>query len=242
MFALLLAEAALELVPQLIWSHPAVAKHASRLGLHPSQLLLDRSFHHSAMRGLPEAAKRGRPDLVHFALLAATDAPLFRMNEVEVYLHTWQHRVLEFTPGVRLPRTSVRFDGLIRQLLATSMQGDEASSLVRVRGGDVQSVVRAFAPDLVIGLSTLGKPSSPAEVAGRLLVRERSMLVVGAFPHGHFARSTANVFDQLLAIHPLGLETHLVVARVLYEAEKKLAERSKSRASKLPTKIQQQAP
>ena len=55
---LILAEAALETVPADIANHPAVTGHARRLGLKTSRTLLDRSYHHAAMKGLSENWKR----------------------------------------------------------------------------------------------------------------------------------------------------------------------------------------
>ena len=58
---LIIAEAALETVPRDIAGHAAVKNHARRLGLRPSETLLDRSYHHAAMLKLEGNSKRGRP-------------------------------------------------------------------------------------------------------------------------------------------------------------------------------------
>lgn len=237
MLGLILAEAALEFVPEALWAHPAVAKHANRVGVAPRELFLDRSYHHAAMRRLPEARKRGRPDLVHFALLAATDTPLFELDGLTVYLHTCQNRIVEFSPGVRLPRSYFRFEGLMRQALYRGERANGTGELLRVRPGDASSVIATIRPERVIGLSTLGKPSSAEDVAGRLVAQERSVVVVGAFPHGHFSEPIRKVCDQLLRIHPLSLEAHVVVARVLYEVEQRLGPFRKPGARKAPLDV-----
>ncbi|MDA8341294.1 MAG: 16S rRNA methyltransferase, partial [Actinomycetota bacterium] len=54
-----LAEAALELVPREVWRQPAVASDAKRRGKEPGGMLLDRSFHHSAMARMRDSEKRG---------------------------------------------------------------------------------------------------------------------------------------------------------------------------------------
>ncbi|MCP8317603.1 MAG: 16S rRNA methyltransferase, partial [archaeon] len=59
---LILAESALELIPHELWKHPSVVKHASSKGKKVSEILLDRSYHHSAMLRLKDSEKRGRPD------------------------------------------------------------------------------------------------------------------------------------------------------------------------------------
>jgi rRNA small subunit pseudouridine methyltransferase Nep1 len=240
MLALVLAEAALEFVPRAIYAHPAVANHAHRVGLEPQDLFLDRSYHHAAMHRLPHAEKRGRPDLVHFGLLAAIDTPLCRLGGLHVYLHTRENRVIEFAPAVRLPRTYFRFEGLLRQALKGRGGVRESQPLLQVRAGGVQSILGALGAQMVVGLSTLGKPSSAAEVANRLVAHPSSAVVVGGFPHGHFSHAVERACDQLLWIHPQGLETHVVVARVLYEVEQRLGPSGEFGARKPPPDVVKQ--
>lgn len=237
MLALVLVEAALEFVPKELWGHAAIAGHARRVDLASEDLFLDRSYHHAAMRRLPEARKRGRPDLVHFGLLAAMDTPLCRLAGLRVSLHTRENRVIEFAPGVRLPRAYFRFEGLLRQALKGRQPGAGSGPLIQVRSGGVRSILTSLAPQTVIGLSVLGKPSSAAEVASRLVAHSTSAVLIGGFPHGHFSRSTAHACHQLLSIHPHGLETHVVVARVLYEAEKQLGASREFGARKPPPDV-----
>ncbi|MFL6479625.1 MAG: ribosome biogenesis protein, partial [Nitrososphaera sp.] len=72
-----MAEAALETIPDEIAGHAAVRNHSHRLQMRSSEILLDRSYHHAAMKRLPDSLKRGRPDIVHFALMEALSTPLF---------------------------------------------------------------------------------------------------------------------------------------------------------------------
>ncbi|MEM4363521.1 MAG: hypothetical protein QXT90_05715, partial [Candidatus Caldarchaeum sp.] len=83
---LLLVEAAVETVPEEIQNHPAVLKDAGRRGKKPSQVLLDRSYHHWAMKTLKDGQKRGRPDIVHFSLLEALGSPLNMKGLLETYV------------------------------------------------------------------------------------------------------------------------------------------------------------
>ena len=88
MLSLILAEAALETVPKVIVNHISVLKHANKKGKSGQEILLDRSYHHRAMNKLEDAGKRGRPDLVHFALLEAMSTPLFQKGKLDIYVHT----------------------------------------------------------------------------------------------------------------------------------------------------------
>jgi rRNA small subunit pseudouridine methyltransferase Nep1 len=101
LLSLIIAEAALETVPKSIAKHQAVVKHAARKGKPVEVMLLDRSYHHSAMLKLENAERRGRPDLVHFALLEATSTPLYRKNLLNVYVHTVANKVIFLKENVR---------------------------------------------------------------------------------------------------------------------------------------------
>jgi rRNA small subunit pseudouridine methyltransferase Nep1 len=211
-----LAESALELVPKEIGRSPAVLSDSRRRNLEPSKIVLDRSFHHSAMAKLKDGEKRGRPDLVHVALLSLTGAPLFIDDEMKVYVHTSRDIVLEIGEGTRIPKSYFRFRGLAEQLLVEKPR----QGLVRVYPSSLKDLVRKIVPDLVVGLSTQGAPSSPEELAGMVAAAKKPCLIVGGFPHGHFTPETLRLTNRLVRIHERPLEAHVVAARVVYEVEK----------------------
>ena len=98
MLNFVLAESALELVPKEIRRLPAVTSDSRRREKDPSEILLDRSFHHSAMERLKDSEKRGRPDLVHGTLLSVTGTPLYLGGKVKVFVHTFADLVVEIAP------------------------------------------------------------------------------------------------------------------------------------------------
>ena len=117
MLNLIIAEAALELVPSEISRHASVRNDARRRELEPSEMLLDRSIHHAAMLKLEEDAKRGRPDLVHLTLLSVTSTPLYQAGRAKVYIHTRDDVVLELREQTRPPKSYFRFRDLMQQAL-----------------------------------------------------------------------------------------------------------------------------
>jgi rRNA small subunit pseudouridine methyltransferase Nep1 len=214
-----LAESALELVPKEIRRSPAVLSDSHRRGTDPSRILLDRSFHHSAMVRLRDGEKRGRPDLVHAALLSVTGTPLFLDGLIKVYVHTYEDLVLEVTEGTRAPKNYLRFRGLAEKLLAEK----PGNGLVKVHIVCMKDLVRkVLISDLVVGLSTQGRQTTPAELAKTIVTAKNPCVVVGGFPHGHFRQETLRVIDTLARIHARPLEAHVVAARVVYEVEKAL--------------------
>ena len=58
------------------------------------------------------------------------------------------------------------------------------------------------------------------DLAGRLVSARDPCVVVGGFPRGHFILETLSVVDELVRIHEMPLEAHVVASRLLYEFEK----------------------
>jgi len=211
-----LAESALELVPKEIRKLPAVVSDSKRREADASAILLDRSFHHSAMARLKDSEKRGRPDLVHSALLSATGTPLYLQGRVKVFVHTYCDLVVDIAPKTRVPKSYLRFRGLMEQVLLG--RGDK---LVTARPSKLTDLVRkAVKPDITVGLSVQGRKMELEDLAGRLMSADNACLIVGGFPRGHFSAETLSVVDELVRIHEMPLEAHVVTSRLLYEFEK----------------------
>src|SRR5690349_4097744 len=99
---LVIAEAALEIVPKIIADQPSVRNHAEKISRKPSEILLDRSYHHAAMRGIQSDWKRGRPDIVHFALVEALATPLFQKGLLKMYIHTINDKLILIGDKLRI--------------------------------------------------------------------------------------------------------------------------------------------
>ena len=102
---LIIAEAALETVPDEVAGHAAIRNHSRRLQLKSSEILLDRSYHHATMKRLPNSWKRGRPDILHFALMEALSTPLFMNRMLRVYVHTIGDKIMTIADNLRLPKS-----------------------------------------------------------------------------------------------------------------------------------------
>lgn len=220
MVSLIIAEAALETVPKGIAKHASVVKHANRIGKSPYEILLDRSYHHAAMLKLKDAAKRGRPDLLHFALLEATSTPLYQKGMMEIYVHTVVDKVIFFYGNVRLPKSYFRFEGLMEELFKDKRIKSDTELLIEVKDMQFAELLDTIRPENVIGLSRSGVKSSAEQVARNVI--EKSALVIGGFPRGHFLSSVSSRLDSMYSISEYSLEAHVVIARILYECEKRL--------------------
>ena len=213
-----MAESALELVPSGILRSPAVASDSRRRGVDGSRILLDRSFHHSAMTKLGDSEKRGRPDLIHAVLLSVTGAPLYLDGSVKVFVHTNRDLVLELAEKTRIPKSYFRFRGLAEKLL--SEMSDEG--MVKAYQSGIKELVKKIGAGKVIGLSVQGRQTGLEELAETVVASKSPCVIVGGFPHGHFTRETLSVVDELVRVHERPLEANVVAARVVYEIEKSL--------------------
>ncbi|HIP85742.1 MAG TPA: 16S rRNA methyltransferase [Pyrodictium sp.] len=215
---LVLAEAALELVPRELWGHPSVYKSAWKRGKSPGQILLDRSLHHQAMQRLPKAEKRGRPDIVHFCLLEALDSPLNREGLLEIYVHTFGDYVVWVNPQTRLPRNYNRFVGLMEQLFeAGRVPPNSDKPLMIVKPMKLETLVRRLSPNRVILLSETGETKRVRTIAEEIVEdMDKTMVIIGAFPHGDFEPSTYKLATHIYSIYRgRSLEAWVVVSHLL---------------------------
>ncbi len=221
MLHLTFAESALERVPPNLWNQPSIVKKARQAGKHPCKTLLDRTYHHRAMLKLANAAKRGRPDILHVSLLAAFGTPLNKEGLLKTYVHTIDGHLIHFNPDVRLPKNYNRFVGLIEQLYDQGKIPVEAPTLLELEKGGLQKLVEEVQPSYIIAFSRSGSPKLPQKVL-KCRKEENLMVVVGAFPRGHFSETLLDIADEVVSIDVEPLEASIVTSRILYDYERVL--------------------
>ncbi len=223
MLILVLAEAALETVPEELWSHPAVKRHSKRQRKPPQQLILDRSLHHQAMKRLDDNLKRGRPDITHFALLEALGSPLNKEGLLQVYVHTREDYVISVNPSTRLPRNYNRFIGLMEQLFHQGKIPSEGETLLRLEHKTLKQLLTETEADCTLALSREGNPKTLQTAVSSLKTKQKPAIIVGGFPHGHLTETTTQLADELVCIDKEMLEAWTVTSRAIYEYEKTLS-------------------
>ena len=216
--SLILAESSLEMIPKEIQNHPSIISHSKKLGKLPSNILLDNSWHYAAMKGIQNENKRGRPDIVHFSLLEACSIPLYFEKKLSIYIHTLNDKVIKVGDDIHLPKSFHRFAGLIEKLFYEKRIESDGKNLLEINDMSLSKLIEEIEPKNVVGLSSVGKPSSFSDVAKSLT--ENSCIVIGGFQKCHFSDSTVGTIDQLVCIDSKSLESHVVTARILYEYEK----------------------
>src|SRR5437660_9834212 len=74
--SLIIAESSIEPVPNELVDHPTILTWAHRKRKDPHSLILDQTYHHSAiLRPRPRGTERRRPDVPEFSLLLPLGCP-----------------------------------------------------------------------------------------------------------------------------------------------------------------------
>jgi len=177
------------------------------------------------MKALALSEKRGRPDIVHFALLEALGSPLNKEKLLTIYVHTINDYVVSVNPETRLPRNCNRFVSLMEQLFEFGRippTGVE-SPLLAVKQKTLTQLIREIQPSYVLALSRIGKPKTIEAAVSRLVEEKKPAVMIGGFPKGHFSRTTAKLVDEAVCVDREMLETWTVVSRLIYEFEHTLS-------------------
>jgi rRNA small subunit pseudouridine methyltransferase Nep1 len=77
--------------------------------------------------------------------------------------------------------------------------------------------------DKIVGLTSIGTQSTPDQVILESSISNKNVnctFVIGGFPKGHYSECTSKLFDSSYSIARHAVESHVVIARILYECEK----------------------
>jgi rRNA small subunit pseudouridine methyltransferase Nep1 len=221
MLNVLFVEAALELVPAKISRHPSVTRNAKREGKDAGGVLLDRSLHHHAMVALPEAEKRGRPDIIQFCLLEALGSPLNKARGLRSMAHTINGDFIDFSPELRLPRDAFRFRSLMEQLFAEKrVPPGDSQPLMTLARKTLKEIKGEVHPSRTYALTSHGRAEKLSDLCVKLAAEENPLVFLGAYPHGAMRGETLAEADEAVSIHPEALEAWVVTSRLIYEYEK----------------------
>ena len=172
------------------------------------------------MKKLRENEKRGRPDIVHFALLEALGSPLNKERLLQVYVHTNNDHVITVNPDARLPRNYDRFVGLMEQLFELERVPSKGEILLKRERKTLSQLLEETQTDYIMAFGRNGLPETLEETISRLSEKQRLAVIIGGFPHGHFSETTIRLADEVVCIDSDMLETWTLTSRVIYEYER----------------------
>ena len=217
MLTLILAEAELELVPEELYDQPAVKAVAKRKGKQPGQILLDSSYHHTAMHELQEGYRRGRPDIVHVFLLNSLESILNKRGLLRIIIHTRNNEMINVNPLTRIMKNYDRFVGLMEQLFEKkSVPVDADEPFLKLEENmSIDKIVEQVKSDLVIGFSENGKNIKLSQYLRELKDKGEKDIVciIGGFPKGGFHFDLNKIANEIVSIYP----ERLVAWTVAYE-------------------------
>ncbi|TDA33891.1 MAG: 16S rRNA methyltransferase [Hadesarchaea archaeon] len=214
MLHLVLADCELERVPLEIADHKVVRWWARRRGRKPTELLLDSSLFHPAMKKLKDGFRRGRPDIVHRCLLLSLDSPLNREGLLKVYVHTRNNEIIHVDPSTRLPRSFHRFVGLMEELF---LRGETEGGLMKLERGSLRELIQRIGARTLL-LDPEGEPKLWKELYGE---EEEVCAVVGGFPEGGYLSDLSELPLERVCVDPEPLPSSTIVARLIFSYEEK---------------------
>lgn len=218
--SIILEEASLELVPAKFQRHRSCKLIENRSDVQPELQILDDNYHHEIISKLPDSAKRGRPDIVHFALLDIVSTPAYMEDLVEVYVHTVNDVTIRLKSGVRLPRSFERFCGVIAKLLSGKLE-DKEMKLFEIRDETIESLISSIHAERVVCLTSEGLSEDIVEFArGANSGEGKAVWIIGGFARGHFDDSVKSLASDIISISNHSLAAQVICSRLCFAIEK----------------------
>lgn len=168
-------------MPKEIRHHRSVRVWCRRFGRKPDEAILDINYMREAMGELPDAKRRGRPDIVQYFLLNVLESPAGMDGLVEVYVHTYDGKMFYVEPETRIPRSYARFVGIMSQVL----RGEDTPRIHPLDKNPHQIIKEKKELGFkIMGLDEQGELALPEEVLGR-----NSLVIIGGFQRGDYRGS-----------------------------------------------------
>ncbi len=218
MLTIILAESELELIPSKIWSHPSVISYAKQRNKKPKGLLLDSSFHHSALKELPEGIRRGRPDIVHIFLLNSLESILNKKEKLRIIIHTRNNEEIFIDSETRIMRGYHRFIGLFEQLFEKKKIVADKKTLLELKENiSLEKIIENVDHDFVITFSENGESVELFDYLVNLKNKKMKniLCIIGGFPHGDFHFNISKYSDDVISIYNQRLNAWSVANELL---------------------------
>lgn len=203
----ILLESALETVPDEILDHPSVKNNAKRRRKEPKSTILDVSIHYHAMRNLKEKEKRGRPDIIHSAMVLLLTDPVVKVN---LYIHTINSLLIKVNSDIRPPKNYERFIGLMEQLFEYGKVPPESDTpLIEITKCTLDDLLSKYK---MVLLTEKGERKTPDYLCN---LGEEWIIGLGGFPHGDFNEQIYKKASERISISDHVLETQGVICRIM---------------------------
>jgi rRNA small subunit pseudouridine methyltransferase Nep1 len=213
---IIIAESEIEPIPTSIQNHPQIKSYVKKKNRPVTNLLLDASFHHAAMKKLPDWSRRGRPDIVHRCALLALDSWANHNGFLQIYIHTRDDYVITINPKTRLPRQYHRFVGLIEQLIEKREICSSDENLLTYKKKTLKQLLADQKNEVVL-LWEKGQSISIVD----LIESKKGFpltIVIGGFPHGDFHQSHT-LIEQKISVESESYTASYLLAKTIITYE-----------------------
>ena len=210
---LILAECGLELIPNEIKSNPAIQKNIKDQS-YPSKLL-DNALHHSAMGKLKNVKKRGRPDIAHLCLLNALGSPLSKNGHLKLYLHTYNNKIYEINPEIKIARNYNRFKGLMAKLLIEDEIKTENLVLISRIKKNLSELLKFINSEETILFSRKGELVKNHYELFDKNIDKNYVGILGCFQKGSFSDEILSLSNKIVSISNHSLDAWVALNKII---------------------------
>ncbi|MEF8879515.1 MAG: 16S rRNA methyltransferase [Candidatus Thermoplasmatota archaeon] len=222
MLTLVLAETEIEQIPKKILFHPDVKSSAKKRGKKPNEIILNSSYHHSAMKKIKEGYRRGRPDILHFFLINTLESILNKQDKLKTVIHTRNDEAIYVTPETRIMRDYNRFIGLMEQLFEKKYVPNKEKPLLYINENQtLEDIIEKSSADIKIGFSTKGKQVNLPAYFNDLKQKNMDdvLCVIGGFPKDSYKNNIQSLTDKVLSICNKNLSSWTVANEIIVNYE-----------------------
>jgi len=210
---IILAETGLELIPDELKPEKITKKNYNP-NYYPS-MILDNAIYHPIMNKLPNAGKRGRPDIVHQFLLNSLGSPLNKKGLLQIYIHTINNKIFKINPRLRILRNYERFKGLIAKLLIERNIKSERETLISEYFGSLKDLIIEINPYEKFLLSSKGKLTNNPITLFSSDLTKKILVLIGGFQKGMFNEDILSISDNLICLYNESLDSWIIASRII---------------------------
>jgi len=210
---IILVDCGIELIPKEIRDAPAVKNNFSQQ-IYSSQLL-DNTLHHTAMKNLKNAERRGRPDITHLCLLNALGSPANKSGDLHLFFHTTHNRIFKINPEIRIARNYNRFKGLMAKLLIDGSIKVNGTYLISKVEGGLQKLINKYKSSEVSILSSKGELIRDIAQLFDIDSSKEKIIIIGGFQKGTFSDEILGLSKKLFSISKHSLDAWVVVSKII---------------------------
>ncbi len=168
---------------------------------------------------LENVEQRGRPDIIHGCLLNALGSTANKSGNLKIYLHTFENKIFDINPVIKIARNYNRFKGLMAKLLMKNKIGNDKLLLISEFNGTLRELVNSIDKKEVILFSNKGELAESPLLLFDNNLSKNFVVLIGCFQKGFFTDKILELSNRLVSISHYSLDAWVVLSRVitLYE-------------------------